>query len=109
MFDTLNAQQQPFIQSGYGAMSKLNTLMGIGGGPGGYGGSTPATPGTNNGFAPTPEGGVNQRVPQPISNNPTANNFGAPADAPNLPLRHILMMRAQQGDPDAQRIVRGMV
>lgn len=28
-FQTLNAQQQPFIQGGYGALGKLNTLLGL--------------------------------------------------------------------------------
>lgn len=28
-FERLNAQQQPYIQSGYGALGKLNTLMGL--------------------------------------------------------------------------------
>lgn len=28
-FDTTNAQQQPFIQSGYGALNKLNYLLGV--------------------------------------------------------------------------------
>ena len=29
MFNTINRQQQPFIGSGYGAMGRLNTLLGI--------------------------------------------------------------------------------
>jgi hypothetical protein len=29
MFNTLNRQQQPYIQSGYGAMGRLNTLLGL--------------------------------------------------------------------------------
>lgn len=33
MFNTINQQEQPFIQSGYGATTKLNTLMGTGGDP----------------------------------------------------------------------------
>lgn len=28
-FQTINQQQQPFIQGGYGAMSRLNTLLGL--------------------------------------------------------------------------------
>jgi|SRR6187399_855132 len=36
-FGTLNAQQQPFIQSGYGANQQLLQLLGIGGKPGGIG------------------------------------------------------------------------
>jgi len=34
-FNTLNQQQQPFIQSGYGANQQLMQLLGIGGTPGG--------------------------------------------------------------------------
>lgn len=37
-FNILNGQQQPYIQSGYGALSKLNSLLGIGMPQGGYGG-----------------------------------------------------------------------
>ena len=31
MFDTINAQEQPFMQAGYGATSRLNELLGTGG------------------------------------------------------------------------------
>lgn len=98
MFNTLNAQQQPYIQAGYGATSKLNTLLGIGGGSG-----MPATTGTANSmYRPTPGGGVQtQTVDAPQS-------YGAPPDAPNLPLKHILSLRAQNGDTEAARVLRGM-
>lgn len=95
-FRTLNAQQQPYIQAGYGATSKLNTLLGLGGG-------APSAPAlgapANNMYRPPPGGGVQQQAAG------GQQSFGAPADAPNLPLRHILTMRAQNGDTEAQRIL----
>ncbi len=108
MLDKVNAQQQPYIQSGYGAMGKLNTLLGIGGGGGGGGGGTPAphaAPGSmgtaisNHMYRPTPEGGVKAMA----TTGPST--YGAPAGASNLPLRHILTMRAQNGDTEAARIL----
>jgi hypothetical protein len=40
-FDRINAQQQPFIQSGYGAQQRLNTLLGINANPYGRSGGAP--------------------------------------------------------------------
>lgn len=94
MFNTLNAQQQPYIQAGYGATQKLNTLLGIGGMPSG-------AMAPSNGYRPTLGGGVQQQV----AASPT---YGAPPNAPNLPLKHILSLRAQHGDTEAQRILQGM-
>lgn len=37
MFDTINAQEQPFIKAGYGATSNLTDLMGLTGTPGATG------------------------------------------------------------------------
>lgn len=93
MFDTLNQQQQPYIQSGYGAMNKLNSLLGIGGGPsGGMQSGGMRQPST---YAPTPQGGMDQRVgiAQPMGTQP------------NVRLRHILMLRAQNGDTEAARML----
>lgn len=95
MFDTLNKQQQPYIQSGYGATNKLNTLLGIGGG---MPSAMPVNP-TNSMYRPTQGGGVQQMATD------APQNFGAPAGADNLPLRRILAMRAQHGDTEAQRIL----
>ncbi len=95
MFDTLNKQQQPYIQAGYGATNKLNTLLGIGGGAP----SAPAAGPTNSMYRPTPGGGVQAQAavgPQ---------TYGAPPEAPNLKLQQILTMRAQHGDAEAQRIL----
>jgi len=100
MFDTLNKQQQPYIQAGYGATSKLNTLLGIGGGGGGMPTAGPAVSGpTNSMYRPTPGGGVQAQAAV------APQNYGAPAGASNLPLRQILAMRAQHGDTEAQRIL----
>lgn len=99
MFNTLNQQQQPYIQAGYGATNKLNTLLGISGGGTPSGGSPmPAGP-TNSMYRPTPGGGVQQMA----SVGP--QNYGAPEGADKLPLRRILTMRAQNGDAEAQRIL----
>jgi hypothetical protein len=97
MFDTLNKQQQPYIQAGYGATSKLNTLLGIGGGMPSGGSPMPVSPASA--YRPTQGGGVQQMAAD------APQNFGAPAGADNLPLRRILAMRAQHGDTEAQRIL----
>lgn len=99
MFNTLNAQQQSYIQSGYGATQKLNTLLGIGGGtPSGPAGGSSMVSGS--GYRPTPNGGMQQVV--------APGNYGAPSNATNLPLRHILSLRAQNGDTEAARVLREM-
>lgn len=99
MFNTLNSQQQPYIQAGYGATQKLNTLLGIGGSMPSGGGGMPIPGG--NAYRPMPGGGVQQMAQ-------SAPNYGAPSGASNLPLKHILSLRAQNGDTEAQRILQGM-
>lgn len=103
-FAITNAQQQPFMQSGYGAMGKLNTLMGINPRAG-------AAPGMGSGMAPRMGGTV------PRSGNPNyqvndgsmipgRNGGGLPARmAGNVNLRRLLAMRAQNGDRDAARMM----
>lgn len=57
-FNTITAQEQPFVQSGYGAMNQLNYLLGIGPQSGtnyGGGGYAPLVGGS--GAAPAPSGG----------------------------------------------------
>lgn len=93
MFDTLNKQQQPYIQSGYGAMSRLNTLLGIGGG-GGSGGAPMPSPA----YRPTAGGGVQQMA----ESSPEA----ATVQPGNARLRQLLALRAQNGDTEAGRILR---
>lgn len=106
-FETLNRQQQPFIQSGYGAMGKLNTLLGIGARPMSGGGGMPAPQGGGGNFGqtyrPKPNGGMQQI----ISSGPKM------APQPMRPmggsrLRQILMLRAMNGDTEAARIAESM-
>lgn len=99
---TVNQQQQPFIQSGYGAMGRLNTLLGLSPNPN----AQRMLPSPNPGYRPTPSGGV-----QPIAQmQPSAQNgyFGIPEQAPNMNLARILTLRAQNGDTEAARILRGI-
>jgi hypothetical protein len=101
MFDTLNRQQQPYIQSGYGAMSRLNTLLGIGGSPGG--GGTVGTPAPGPAYRPTAGGGVQQVAQE--GPQPDAMNTAMPGGQ-NMRLRQILALRAQNGDTESARILR---
>ncbi len=99
MFNTLNSQQQPYIQSGYAATNKLNTLLGLGGGGAPSAPAGPAVSGpANHMYRPTPGGGIQQMAE-------VGPSYGAPQGASNLPLKHILTMRAQNGDTEAQRIL----
>lgn len=101
---TVNAQQQPYIQSGYGAMSRLNTLLGLSPNPNA---SRPMLPQPNPGYRPTPGGGV-EPIMQ-VGQQPNQNGyFGIPASAPNMNLARILSLRAQNGDTEAARILRGI-
>lgn len=66
-FNTITKQQQPFVQSGYGALNQLNYLMGIGLNPN-------AAPAPNQGVDPrtgyaiNPNGSIGQRMmPGPAS------------------------------------------
>jgi hypothetical protein len=101
-FETLNRQQQPFIQSGYGAMGKLNTLLGIGGrqmnSPMPLGGNAALMPrgGANAGqtYRPRPNGGMQQIVAS-----------GASRPVGGSRLSQILMLRAANGDTEAQRVL----
>jgi hypothetical protein len=104
MFNTLNQQQQPYIQSGYGAMSRLNTLLGIGGG-----GSAPASaPGAA--YAPNGSGGMDQRIPSPVAQGPAAQGAqGMQGDMPqNMRLKQILALRAKNGDSEAARVLQSI-
>lgn len=112
------SDQMPFIQSGYGATSKLNTLLGINPNP-----NAPrmmsSAPMTNSSqpvqqaWAPTQGGGVDPRMQMSTggTGNTQLNDMtGHPpprwnvpeANMPNLQLRSILSLRAQHGDRQAQ-------
>jgi len=90
-FRTINAQQQPFIQGGYGALSKLNTLLGLsprqmsGGGGGMPGGASSGN------FGQT----ADQAPPQSQQSQQGAR------------LRQLLMIRAAHGDRQAQQMLQG--
>lgn len=94
-FQTINQQQQPFIQSGYGAMGRLNTLLGLNPRPT-PAMSTPLVGGDSQGVTPmnanTPFGRMMARM--------IAQRQGGAVSAPsaNTPMgRMIERIRAQQG------------
>lgn len=92
-FATNNAQQQPYIQSGYGALSRLNTLMGIGGIP------------TSQSIPPD-----QQKTIQPIPSTMTAMSDPRPSvDSQNPQLRQLLAIRAQHGDAQAGQLMKMVV
>lgn len=92
MFNTLNRQQQPFIQGGYGAMGKLNTLLGLNPSP------SYQAPTSSPAYAPTPGGGVRPML-----------QTGAPAQMnQGTRLNQLLMLRAANGDRQAQDLLRGI-
>lgn len=117
-FRTINAQNQPFIQSATGqggALSRLNTLLGLSpnptaqrqamGPPQQFQMSTPLQGPQS--YAPTPNGGMQQRF---------ANEQAPPGDPrmytpernggfPNVRLQQILALRAQHGDTQAQQLL----
>jgi hypothetical protein len=108
-FDRINAQQQPYIQSGYGAQQRLNTLLGINANPYARGGGAPNMqptssygPQAGSQYVPTPQGGIRQQLaytPQP------GDAMGVPANAPNFNLSRVLALRAAHGDTEAQRML----
>ncbi len=93
-FRILNQQQQPYIQSGYGALGKLNTLLGIGGrmpsGGAPVGGSM-----QNHAWRPMPNGGIKQG----LMVGPQAVQGG------NSRLKQLLALRAANGDTEAARMM----
>lgn len=106
-FRITNQQQQPFIQSGYGAMSKLNTLLGLSPNPNAANAPRFSAPSASSGLpgmAYNPNGSMDPRMqagpaqPPPQWNVPEAN-MG------NLRLRQILTLRAQNGDQQAQSML----
>lgn len=161
-FRLINQQQQPFIQGGYGAMGKLNTLLGLNPRPlpsstpvmsnpmtatpmdaktpfgrmmaemiarqqgGGTAAASDDTPmgrmlaqirgqqgGSDNAYMPTPGGGVQPLMtngPRMYTGNPSTgmnqgSPFGIPSTAGNINLSRILLLRAQNGDTEAARIL----
>lgn len=95
MFDRLNQQQQPYIQSGYGALGKLNTLLGIGSRP--QGGAPMQQPMQNQAWRPTAGGGIKQGL--------MASPQSAIKQNPNARLSQLLALRAANGDTEAARMM----
>ncbi len=94
--------QLPYMGAGYGALSKLNTLLGINPNPN----APRLMPPTNPGYAPTPDGGVH---PIAQMQQPPLHQWNVPeANMGNLPLNRILMIRAQHGDTQAQQMLQRM-
>ena len=110
-YATTRADQMPYMQPGYGAMSKLNTLLGLSPNPNqrmpqmsqplqGYQPPQQA-------YAPTPGGGIEPRMQ--LGPQPPQHTWNVPeAGMGNLPLQRILMVRAQNGDRQAQQMLQRM-
>lgn len=110
-FHLVNQQQQPYIQSGYGALSRLNTLLGLSPNPN----STPtqsAVPSTgvlmprndlSGAWRATPGGGLQRTIA--MGPSMTAGGPGGDPTGNNLQLRQILALRAAHGDTQAGRIL----
>lgn len=94
MFNRLNQQQQPYIQSGYGALGKLNTLLGIGGRMPSNGAPVGGSM-NNQAWRPTPGGGIKQGLMAGSS----------PKQNPNARLSQLLALRAANGDTEAARML----
>lgn len=93
-FSVTNAQQQPYIQSGYGALSKLNTLMGLSPNPNAqFTRDAPVSP-------QTPLYPGNQ-TPQPVMTGDKTINA-------NPQLRQLLSIRANNGDAQAAQLLKVM-
>jgi len=110
MFNTLNRQQQPFIQSGYGAMGRLNTLLGLSPNPSAPRMSTPLTMPDNSGYRITPGGGIDQQFQMGPPQQAHDVFAGGPGGDPrgggdNVRLRQLLSLRAQHGDTEAARML----
>lgn len=98
----LRADQMPYMQGGYSALGRLNTLLGL---------NPRARPAAANdgqmtiprrvggGYAPTPGGGVSQRIPYAQ---------GQPAIPQKQSLGRLLALRAQNGDTQAAEILNRM-
>lgn len=96
MFNTLNQQQQPFIQSGYGAMGRLNTLLGLNPRPQPMMPSVPSSPA----YRPTPGGGI-----QPIMQMGQPNVQIPEQGMGSSRLNQILSLRATHGDRQAAEML----
>jgi len=111
-FRLINQQQQPYMQSGYGAMGRLNTLLGLNPNPGAsYPMSSPLTLPQGPGYMPTPSGGVRPIIQAgaPEDRRMFAGGPGGdPRPGQMSRLNQLLMMRSTNGDRQAQTILRNM-
>jgi len=106
MFNVLNRQQQPFINSGYGALSKLNTLLGLNARPGmaAPGMPPPSAPA----YRPTPGGGVTP-ILQPGPSGPDVHlSDPIQPGGGTTALNRILLLRAMHGDTQAGQLLQRM-
>lgn len=107
-FDITNAQQQPFIQGGYGALSRINTLLGLNARPGGAPPMSAPMTMPSQAYRPTPGGGVQQMMQMPTQGQPRMF-AGGPGGDPYMNgsgrLNQILMLRAMHGDTEAARML----
>jgi hypothetical protein len=112
-FRLINQQQQPFMQSGYGATGRLNTLLGLNPNPNARGSfpmSSPLTQGP--GYMPTPGGGVQQIAQMGVPQDRrmfAGGPGGDPRPGSGARLSQLLMVRAANGDREAQALLRGGV
>jgi hypothetical protein len=101
------ADQIPYMQSGYGATSKLNTLLGINPNPSARPMPQMGYAPQNPGYAIQPGGGINPIMQAGTQAPPHQWNVPE-AGMGNLPLQRILMIRAQHGDTQAQAMLQRM-
>lgn len=111
MFNTLNRQQQPFIQSGYGAAGRLNTLLGLN--PRQMPQSNVVPFPGNGGYRPTPGGGVQPIMqtgggPTMQAGGPGGSRVETPGGGQNMRLAQILQLRAAHGDTRAASMLQRM-
>lgn len=105
---TNNANQQPFIQSGYGALSRLNTLLGINPAPttsssgGAAASANPAAAQTVTPSSAMTIGGIGRGI-TPIANN--KKTIQPIVGSSNPQLRQLLAIRAQNGDAQAKQLL----
>lgn len=92
-FQTLNRQQQPYIQSGYGALGRLNTLMGINSRPR----QQMPAPQYQPGAQPMMGGGQMGQMRIPPGENGGGGGMGN--------LNQLLQMRAMHGDTQAASLL----
>lgn len=92
-YQQLRSDQMPYTQAGYGALGRLNTLLGIGGGRAANQGSY------------RPPGNMQS---MPVKQNPMAYGVGGQGTggiAQSQKLRNLLVLRAMNGDTQAEKML----